>query len=317
MTNISIIYLTHSHEGRLLKMETGYFPTSTGLNVFYRYWPAKKKGGSLILCIHGLAGDSRIFGYLASKLSDLGHDIYAADLPGYGNSDGEKGDVAFDTTMQALHDVVTWISNKHGNQKIFLLGFSLGGLHALWYASLHQEMLNGIIALAPHLRITRVKRDPRSEPSRRLFFKALIRYFVTPSNKDNLSKAVPSAFGELAGDEWVYMMKDPTCDFNYSYRYIFNVLIGKAEKVDALYKIKIPILILHGSKDWNVVPEQSEVFLNRVDSNDRELKIFDCDHWFYHTLFYKQESKYSEVDRMNVVKTIIEWIQKTDAVLRR
>lgn len=293
-------------------METGSFETGTGLNIFYRFWSAEDKKESVILCIHGLASDSRIFNYFGAKSSRLGYNVYATDLPGFGMSGGEKGDVPFDLTMLCLHDVVTQISNKHDNVKVFLLGFSLGGLHALWYASLHQEMLGGLIALAPHLRIEGVKRDPRIEPSKEVLFKALIRYFVTPSKKGNLSKAVPSAFGELAGDEWIYMMKDPICNFDYSYRYIFNMLIGKAKKVEPLYKIKIPILILHGRNDFNVTLEQSKTFINRLDSTDKELKIFDCDHWLYHTFFYKQDNTYSEADRMNVVKTIIEWIRKRE-----
>ncbi len=291
-------------------METGYSPTNTGLNVFYRYWPAKKKSGSLIFCVHGLAGDSRIFGYLASKLSDLGHDIYAADLPGYGNSDGEKGDVAFDTTMQAMHDVVTRISNKHGNQKIFLLGFSLGGLYALWYASLHQERLNGIIALAPQLRIEGVKRDPSREPSQEVLALTLHKYSTNPTEKVHIGMALPNAFGALAGEEWIHMIKDPICNFNYSYRYIVEVPIGRAENVNELYKLKLPLLILHGDQDKLPVPEQSKAFLSRVESMSKELKIFNgTDHWFYHATFYKQDDRYSETDRMNVVKTIDGWVR--------
>ncbi len=290
-------------------METGYSPTNTGLNVFYRYWSAKKKSGSLIFCVHGLAGDSRIFGYLASKLSDLGHDIYAADLPGYGNSDGEKGDVAFDTTMQAMHDVVTRISNKHGNQKIFLLGFSLGGLYALWCASLHQEMLNGIIALAPQLRIEGVKRDPSREPSQEVLALALHKYSTSPAEKVHIGMAVPNAFGELAGEEWTCMLKDPACNFNYSYRYIVEIPIGKAENVGELYKLKLPLLILHGDEDRLPLPEQSKTFLNRVESADKELKILHgSDHWFYHATFYEQK-KYSEEQRSRVINAIDEWIK--------
>ncbi len=294
----------------MIKMETGSFATSTGMNIFYRYWEARNKQDSVILCIHGICGDSRIFNYFAGKTSELGHSVYAIDLPGYGNSDGERGDVAFDTTMQALHDVVTQITNKHGKVKIFLLGFSLGGLHALWYASFHPETLVGIIAIAPQLRIKGVKRDPRSEPSKRVLLTALIRYLATPSKKGNIGKAIPSAFGELAGDEWNYMTKDSLCNFNYSYRYVFDVLFKKSERVEALYKIRLPVLIMHGSNDWNVVLEQSKAFINRLESFDKELKIFDCDHWFYHAFFYKQDSKYSETDRMNVVKTVIESVQR-------
>jgi len=291
-------------------METGSFATDTGLNIFYRNWPGRKKQESVILCLHGLASDSRIFNYFAEKASNLGYNIYAIDLPGFGMSYGEKGDVSFDLTMHCLHDVVKQISNKHGNAKIFLLGFSPGGLYALWYASLHQEVLAGVIVLAPHLRIEGVKRNPRSEPSSEVLSLALQKYLTNPSEKVHLGMAVPNAFGELAGEEWALMLKDPICNFNYSYRYIFDVLIGKAEKIEELYKLKLPLVLLHGEEDWLTVPEQSKTFVSRVESADKELKLFhDSDHWFYHTVFYEQK-KYSEKQRSSVINTIHEWIKK-------
>jgi alpha-beta hydrolase superfamily lysophospholipase len=291
------------------QMKTGFFVTSTSLKVFYRYWPAINNQNHVILCIHGLACDSRIFNYFAERFSKLGCNVYAIDLPGYGNSDGEKGDVAFDVALQCMHDVVEEIGNIHGD-KIFLLGFSLGGLYTLWYAESHPESIRGIVLLAPHLRVKGVKEDPRREPSKQVLFASFIKYFLTPTKKVNLSKAVPNAFGKLAGDEWIYMTQDPICNFDYSYRYIFNILINKAERVEHLYKIKLPLLILHGAKDSLPVVEQSKAFINNVASKDKQLEIFDdADHWFYHALFYKQE-KYSEAERTSVIKVIDEWIRR-------
>lgn len=295
-------------------METGSFGTTIGLDIFYRYWNASKNGETVILCIHGLAGDSRIFDYFSEKFSSLGYHVYAIDLPGFGMSAGEKGDVSFDDTIRSLHDVVATVRKKHTDAKIFMLGFSLGGLYALWYALIHHTDVNGIITLAPLLRMKGVKRNPRAEPSVKVFLASLIRYFITPSKKLNLAKSIPSGFGELAGSEWSYMMKDPICNFDYSYRYIFDVLVGKSEKIQVLYKIRIPVLMLHGSNDWTVVLEQSKTFLNMINSSDKELKIFDCDHWFYHTFFYKQDNKYSEASRTNVINAINEWVRKKELV---
>ncbi len=288
--------------------KTRTIPTSVGSQILCRHWPSSKKGSNAILCIHGLACDSRIFNYFAERFAELGYDVYAIDLPGYGNSDGEKGDVAFDVALQCMHDVVKTIS--HTYDTIFLLGHSLGGLYSLWYAESHPENIHGLVLLAPHLMVKGVKTDPRREPSKQVLFASLIKHFLTPSKKVNIGKAVPNAFGNLAGDEWVHMMQDLVCNFDYSYRYIFNVLINKAEKIEPLYKIRLPLLILHGAKDSLPVAEQSRVFINNLESKDKQLKIFDsADHWFYHALFYKQE-KYSEAERNGVIKVIDEWIRR-------
>lgn len=98
-------------------MKTGHFTSNTGLNIFYRHWPAGNNPSAMIICIHGLAGDSMIFNYFAEKMSSIDYDVYAIDLPGFGNSDGEKGDVSFDVTMQCLHDVLTTIKKEHDGSR--------------------------------------------------------------------------------------------------------------------------------------------------------------------------------------------------------
>ncbi len=291
-------------------MKSGTLPTSNGLNIFYRHWPGAEQG-SVILCMHGLAGDSRIYDYLGRKTSCLGHHVYAIDLPGYGKSDGEKGDVPFDLTMRSLRDVVTYIREINHDSKIFMLGFSLGGMFALWYARLHPEKLQGVIGLAPYLRIEGVKRDPRTEPSKEVLEFAIQKYSTNPAEKVHIGMAVPNAFGEIAGEEWAYMLKDPLCNFNYSYRNIFDVMIGKAEGIGELYKLRLPLLILQGDQDPITVPEQTRTFISRVEAQSKELKIFQgSDHWFYHAVFYEQKKRYSEEERMKVVNTINEWIRE-------
>jgi alpha-beta hydrolase superfamily lysophospholipase len=291
-------------------MKTGTLLTNNGLNIFYRHWPGAEQG-SVVLCVHGLAGDSRIYQYFASKSSNLAYNVYAIDLPGFGKSDGEKGDVSFDLIMHSLQDVVAQISEINHNSKIFILGFSLGGLFALWYARLHPEKLESVIGLAPYLRIEGVKRDPRTEPSKEVLELAIQKYSTNPAEKVHIGMAVPNAFGELAGEEWAYMLKDPVCNFNYSYRNIFDVMIGRAEKIDELYKLGLPLLVLQGDQDRITVPEQTRTFMSRVESQHKELKLFQgSDHWFYHTVFYEQRERYSEMQRMNVVRTIHEWIRK-------
>lgn len=290
-------------------METGYIETC-GLRLFYRYWSAATSRLGVILCIHGLASDSRIFSYFGEIASKQGHDVYAIDLRGYGASEGEKGDAPFDLTMACMHGVVSAISKKYDDHKVFMLGFSVGGLHALWYARLHPELLRGLILLSPHLRIEGVRRNPSTEPTPEVISAAIQKYQTSPAEKVHIGMAVPNAFGELAGEEWVQMLKDPICNFYYSYRYIFEVLMGRSEKIDELYKTKVPLLILHGENDHLTLPDHSATFLDRCQSSDKELVLIDgSDHWFYHAMFYDQ-NKYSEEQRRLVIDTIDKWIEK-------
>lgn len=293
----------------MLAMEKGMFDTVSGPRLFYRHW--KHEGDELanILCIHGLCCDSRVFDYSAKNLASLGYDVYAIDLPGYANSEGERGDYPFDDTIRCINDFI--LELKKQDEQLFVLGFSLGGLHALWYANQYPEQLDGLILFAPLLRMKGVKTDSRTQPSFTKFLSSYIKYGIMPKGKLDLSKMVPNAFSESASEELKYMKNDKSCNFILSYRYIFDVFLKRSSMLEKLSKTDVSTLILHGSDDWLVVPEQSRVLFDKLQSADKELKILpNCDHWFYHSLFYVQNAKYSETQRKEVLVKVHEWMYK-------
>ena len=285
------------------------FDTASGSRLFYRYW--KHEGDRLanILCIHGLCCDSRIFDYTAKNLASLGYDVYAIDLPGYANSEGERGDYPFDDTTNCINDFVIELKKQDG--QLFVLGFSLGGLHALWYAYENPEQLDGLILLAPLLKVKGIKTDKRTEPSTSTLILSIIKNLVTPKAKIDLSKAIPRAFSAEASKELAHMVNEPTCNFTFSYRYVFETLLKRPSMVEKLSKVNLPALILQGDEDFLVVPEQSRAFMRMLQSSDKQLEILQgSDHWFYHALFYVQDPKYTDSQRIQVINTIHEWVSK-------
>lgn len=283
------------------------FDTVSGPRLFYRHW--KHEGDKLakILCIHGLCCDSRIFDYAGKSLASLGYDVYAIDLPGYGNSEGERGGYAFDDTTRCINDFI--LELKQQDEKFFILGFSVGGLHALWYAKEYPQQLDGMILFAPWLRIKGVRIDSRTQPSFTKFLSSYIKYGLMPESKLDLSKIVPNAFS--ASEELGYIKNGELGNFIVSYRYVFDVLLKRSSMLEKFCANDVPTLILHGSNDWNIVPEQVRVLFDKLRSVDKELKILpNCDHWFYHSLFYIQDAKYSEEQRNEVLKTIHAWMYK-------
>lgn len=256
-----------------------------------------------VFCIHGFCCDARIFGYLGESLSCYRLKIYSLDLFGHGGSDGEPGDPDFDACLDAIHEV---IGSLRGNSKVFLLGHSMGCTYVMWYAKKFPSSVDGIILMSPYVRIRGIKRS-EIEPSPLRFLYYFIRSLFTPKTKVDVTKALPN-YLRVGGAKIKQMLKDPYLNFWYSYRYIVNVLALKNDKARELSKIRLPVYIMHGRNDQNVYSEVSRKFYGML-STDKKISFFDCDHWFFDSVFYSQDGAQEE-DRQKIILAISAWLEK-------
>jgi alpha-beta hydrolase superfamily lysophospholipase len=267
---------------------------------------SENPNGDALLCIHGFPCDARIFGYAASKLSKAGYDVYSMDLPGHGKSDGKKGDLDFDICLTSINQIVTELKKK--SKRVFILAHSMGSIFALWYAHRFPNSINGLILLAPYIRVRGVKRSD-AEPTTTTFLKLLIGRLFFPNKRVNLAKVSPG-FIQIGGSQIARMTLDKELNFDYTYRYFVDIIASRNNKIGVLKDITVPVLILHGSKDRNVYPQVSEKFFKLLRTENKEIRVFDCNHWFYDAIFFSQTSEYSEQDRLQVISSIVEWLGK-------
>ena len=269
---------------------------------------SKKPASDTLLCIHGFFCDARIFTHIGSKLSIEGYNVISIDLPGHGMSDGKPGDLDFDTCIKSIHQIVEQL--KKESARVFIVAHSVGCIFALWYAHLFKASIDGLILLSPSVRVPKMKKRYDADPNALellLFFFA--RIFV-PNKLVDITEAFPTHV-KAGGDELAWMMKDPVMNFRYSYRFLVNILAIKSSKVSELSDIgDIPVLILHGRKDRMMYVQVSEEFFKLLRTNMKEIKIFDCDHWFYDAIFYDQFfSRHSEESRMQIISSIADWLK--------
>lgn len=99
----------------------------------------------LVLFIHGIGGAAVHYDKILRRMTRLGYDVLAPDLPGHGFSDEHELELTPDRIFASLVEFV----DKVAPQKFFLVGNSLGGALALRYAIKHPERLLGVAALSP------------------------------------------------------------------------------------------------------------------------------------------------------------------------
>jgi acylglycerol lipase len=240
-------------------------PGPGGLGIFVRSWhPGGKARGVVVIC-HGVNSHSGYYAWTAEQLVASGLAVYALDLHGRGQSDGER--FYLDKISDYVHDVhavVTLAKSRDMGVPVFLLGHSAGGVVSCVYTLEHQAELAGLICesfafqvaapdfalavvkglshLAPHAHVLRLKNEEFSRDPQ----------VVEAMNRD------PLIANEVQPTKTV------------------AELVRADERLKAEFPlITLPVLILHGTADRVTNPKGSQLFYETAGSTDKTLKLYE------------------------------------------
>lgn len=110
--------------------------------------------GGLIFYLHGNAGSIATWGAVAKTYTDQHYDVFIIDYRGYGKSDGTiHSQQQFFNDMQTAYDSM---KQRYDENKIIVLGYSIGTGTAAWIASVNHPKL--LILQAPYYSLTDMMR---------------------------------------------------------------------------------------------------------------------------------------------------------------
>ena len=116
-------------------------------------WPIDAEAAEGIVLMHGLGEHCGRYTHVARFFNDCGYCVRAYDHRGHGRSDGARGDVPdADALLQDAKIVIDDFAQNLPAPPL-LLGHSLGGLFAAYYATRALSPLGGLILSSPALRI--------------------------------------------------------------------------------------------------------------------------------------------------------------------
>jgi len=126
-----------------------------GTPLFVADWPTGSPAatGQGVLLMHGLGEHSGRYAHVARFFNDCGFSVRAYDHRGHGRSRGARGDVPdAETLLQDARIAVDDFAQELSAAPL-LLGHSMGGLFATYYATRALSPLRGLILSSPALRI--------------------------------------------------------------------------------------------------------------------------------------------------------------------
>lgn len=249
---------------RIIEQE-GTITHSDGTRIFHRSWQPPGRPRAAVVIVPGFNSHSGYYRWSGQQLAGHQTAVYAVDLRGRGQSDGERFYVeSFDEYLRDVEAMVGVAASQHPGVPLFVLGHSAGGVLACLYARGQQSRLAGLICesfafqtpapefalavlkglshLFPHAHVLRLKNEDFSRDA-----------------------AVVAA---MNADPLIAHETQPT-------RTVAELARADERLGKAFPEITLPVLILHGTADRATKPSGSQAFFDAVGSTDKTLKLYD------------------------------------------
>ena len=275
-----MMMLAGAHEERI--------ESTKGIRIFVRSWRPEAVPRAVVVICHGVNSHSGQYKWAGEHLAASGFAVFALDLRGRGQSDGER--YYIDDVADYVSDVASTIAlakSRHPGLPVFLLGHSAGGVISATYVLDNQAGLAGFVCEsfafqvpAPGFALAAIKAISHIAP--RL---SVLKLKNEDFSRD--SKAVEA------------LNNDPLTANEIQPAATVAALVRADERLKEEFPtIILPVLIMHGTDDKATVCHGSQFFYDTVGSKDRTLKLYDG---HYHDLL-------NDIGKEQVMADVTGWI---------
>lgn len=215
--------------------------TGDRVSLYGQSWMPPGKPRAIINYIHGFMDHSGRFQNWAVRLTENGYGVMAVDLRGHGRSGGRRGYAAgFRSYLKDVRLLRQRTLELFGNLPQVLYGHSLGGNIITNYLISQDCLPKAAIIASPWFTLT------SKPPLFRLALAKLVRYTLpgilvqSDLNADDLSRD-PQVVEDYCSDPLVHRSILPAL--------FFDIEHNGLKASTSIYKINIPLLVMHGTGD--------------------------------------------------------------------
>ena len=269
-------------------MTTSSFEGIGKLKIVTRSWRPAGAPRAVMVLIHGFNAHSGYMAWPAEQFAARGLSVYALDLRGRGESEGERFYVEeFSDYLSDLHTLVSQARSENPGTPIFVLGHSAGGVIASSYVFEHQHEIAGLVCESfafdvglPHLVQLALQGVSHLAPHLHVF-----------SLDNNTFSRDPKAVERMNKDPLIAKESQPA--------ETASEMLKAAERLKAnMPAFMVPVLIIHGTADKATRPAGSQYFFDHAGATDKTLRLYEG---HFHDLL-------NDVDKEKVMADIQAWL---------
>ena len=221
-------------------------------NKYVRQWHPESQSQGTFCIIHGLGEHGGRYDSFASTLATSGFRCVAFDQQGHGLSHEKRGCIeSYKSMLEDIQAILYWIRTQEFAGPIILFGHSMGGNLVLNYALNDLEQPTAVISSSPMIRACR-------QPANWfIVIGRIIKAFMP-----NLQMKSEPKVEKLMSDpvEQAALRADELFHSSLSLR-LGDALLKTGEwALKNANRLKVPLLLTHGTDDYLTSPEASREF---------------------------------------------------------
>jgi proline-specific peptidase len=263
---------------QIVELKKEYIETSDGVRLHVRDWGE----GKPLLFLHGWPLSDEMYEYQFDELRKKGFRCIAFSLRGFGKSDQPDSGYSYDIFADDINTVL----DDLGISQLPMIGFSMGGALAAYYASKYPERVSKLVLIGAAAPIW-TQREDYTIGSTKADVDKLIE--LCNSNRMELLKVFEGIF-TASEDSIPVSIKDWLHNLNMQASPIAMEeclkLLRDADLRQDLESVQVPTLILHGKKDKICPFEFSEEMRKRI-KNSKVVPFENSGH----AIFYEEKEK--------------------------
>jgi alpha-beta hydrolase superfamily lysophospholipase len=266
------------------------FIARDGLALYEQWWLPPGEPVAAVVIVHGISEHSGRYARLADDLNRCGYAVYTMDLRGHGRSDGARVLVrSFDEYLDDVEMLLDRVAARQPGKPLFLLGHSMGGAIVALLGILRPPKVRGLVLSGPSVivggRVFPVLRRLAAFASVVWPTLRLVRLGCWYISRD------PAVVEAFKNDPLVFHDRFPV-------RTGAEILLAAKRIQLGLEQLRLPLLILHGTKDVVTDADGARLLAERAGSTDKTLRLYPG---LYHEVF-------SEPEREQVLADLLAWL---------
>ncbi len=257
-------------------------------NLTSYYWEAANPK-AVVVIVHGMGEHAlRFENSVIKHLVNEGYSVVSYDNFGHGTTKGKQGHCpSYRALQESVAQAITEARALQPKIPVFLYGHSMGGNLVINYVLKNQPDLKGVIATSPLLRLAFV--PPKWKLSLGKLMLKIAPSVTLPSELD------ASGISRDTNEVKRYQ-EDPLVHDKISPMYTFPVFDAGEYAINNADKLKVPLLLCHGTGDKITSHEASKELAN--NSTMVNIKLFeDGYHELHHDLCAKE-----------LVEVVVNWL---------